>query len=216
VAPSGNATAEAYEHEGLRVRRFRSSTGKHMLRELYGEGDPEAAMAFAHILDEERVPMPFTSTRLRARYQYCWFVRLSGVDCRFLHLSYADRLLPARHLDASRQGGLRWVLSVKRCTSCSLEGQAVPTPAAHLLSHVPLPFARALEQIGLSGGVWTALRMRELIRARHAAVQALLREVDGIVALKEGVRCWTRRARMSRSMSPKGPCELRFSDARTG
>lgn len=55
VAPSGNATAEAYEHEGLRVRRFRSSTGsKHMLRELYGEGDPEAAMAFAHILDEER------------------------------------------------------------------------------------------------------------------------------------------------------------------
>lgn len=80
------------------------------------------------------------------------------------------------------------VLSVKRCTSCSLEGQAVPTPAAHLLSPVPLPFARALEQIGLSGGVWTALRMPELIRARHAAVQALLRKVDGIVALKEWVR----------------------------
>src|SRR5262249_43306343 len=37
----------------------------------------------------------------------------------------------------------------------------------------------------LSGGVWTALRMPELIRARHEAFHTLVQAVDGIVALRE-------------------------------
>jgi Glycosyl transferase 4-like domain len=54
VAPSSHGTNETYEHNGLHVRRYRTaSNSKFMLRELYGDGDPEAAAAFAQILDEE-------------------------------------------------------------------------------------------------------------------------------------------------------------------
>src|SRR5262249_8797351 len=54
VAPSSSGNDEAYEHNGFRVRRFRSAPeSKYMVRELYGGGDPEAVAAFAKILDEE-------------------------------------------------------------------------------------------------------------------------------------------------------------------
>src|SRR5262249_2468968 len=54
VAPSSHGTNEAYEHNGLRLRRYRTaSESKFMLKELYGDGDPQAATAFAQILDEE-------------------------------------------------------------------------------------------------------------------------------------------------------------------
>jgi glycosyltransferase involved in cell wall biosynthesis len=42
--------------------------------------------------------------------------------------------------------------------------------------------------MNLTGGIWTALRMRELIRSRHAAFHALMREVDGIIVPREWVR----------------------------
>src|SRR5207245_929905 len=39
-----------------------------------------------------------------------------------------------------------------------------------------------------SGGIWTALRMRELVQRRHRATRALLTEVDHVVAVCEWVR----------------------------
>src|SRR5258708_718597 len=55
AAPSSTGSDERYEYNGLRVYRYRSATeSKQMLRELYGEGDPVAASAFAEILDLER------------------------------------------------------------------------------------------------------------------------------------------------------------------
>src|SRR5262249_52307342 len=55
LAPSSSPKDEAYEHDGLRVRRYHvGPENKYMLRELYGEGDPEAAAAFAQILDDAR------------------------------------------------------------------------------------------------------------------------------------------------------------------
>src|SRR5438128_1682322 len=55
VAPSNTGSDEAYDYNSLHVRRYRiAPNSKHMLRELYGEGDPEAASAFAQILDDER------------------------------------------------------------------------------------------------------------------------------------------------------------------
>ena len=53
-----------------------------------------------------------------------------------------------------------------------------------------MPFwcARGLEKANLSGGIWTALRMPELVRTQHEAFYALMQEVDGIVALSEWAR----------------------------
>jgi Glycosyl transferase 4-like domain len=80
------------------------------------------------------------------------------------------------------------VLSVRRCTSCSVESRAIAHSASVLMGYVPPRFARGLEKANLSGGIWTALRMLELVQARHEAFQALMREVDGVVALREWVR----------------------------
>src|SRR5689334_15123268 len=55
VAPLGAGATDSYEHHGIRVRRFRSTEPTaDMLRELYGEGNRQAAEEFAQILDEER------------------------------------------------------------------------------------------------------------------------------------------------------------------
>src|SRR5262245_3920497 len=44
VAPSCSGIDEAYEHNALRVRRYRTAPeSKYMLQELYGRGDPESA-----------------------------------------------------------------------------------------------------------------------------------------------------------------------------
>jgi glycosyltransferase involved in cell wall biosynthesis len=80
------------------------------------------------------------------------------------------------------------VLKVRRCTSCSLEAGGLPRWATELVSYMPLWIARGLEKASLSGGIWTALRMPELVRKRHEAFHALMQEVDGIVALSEWAR----------------------------
>jgi hypothetical protein len=53
VAPSSDGVDVCYQHNSLDVRRVCSTpASRHMLRELYGEGDPQAVAAFARILDE--------------------------------------------------------------------------------------------------------------------------------------------------------------------
>src|SRR5947209_2614972 len=55
AAPSSDGSDYRYEYGRLRVHRFcAGATSEDMLGELYGKGDPQAAAAFARILDEER------------------------------------------------------------------------------------------------------------------------------------------------------------------
>src|SRR5262249_48586428 len=80
------------------------------------------------------------------------------------------------------------LLGVQRCTGCALEAVGLSAMAADILRRGPYLVGRTLERAGLGGGVWTALRMTELVRMRHAAVQAVMREGDEMVALKEWIR----------------------------
>jgi glycosyltransferase involved in cell wall biosynthesis len=80
------------------------------------------------------------------------------------------------------------VLDVHRCTDCSLANEGLPRWISGPLSYVPSVFARLLERANLSGGLWTGLRMTELIRGSNNAFRMLVSEVDGIVALREWVR----------------------------
>lgn len=159
-----------------------------MLRELYGEGDPRAAALFGRILDEERPDAVHVHAFTRA--VSVLLVRAAKQRGLPVFFTYHTPTVSCQRGTLMFRGKepCDGVLRVRRCTSCTLEGQGLPAPAAYLLSYVPRRFARALEQLGLSGGAWTALRMPELISNHHAAIHVLLREVDGIVALKEWVR----------------------------
>jgi glycosyltransferase involved in cell wall biosynthesis len=53
---------------------------------------------------------------------------------------------------------------------------------------MPLAFSRVLEKANLTGGLWTVLRMPELVRTQHKAFSALMQEVDAVIVLSE----WSR------------------------
>jgi len=188
VAPS-QAACEPYEYKGLRVRRFRSVVeGTDALRELYGAGDYAAATAFGRVLDEERADAVHLHAFTRA--VSVLLVRAAKERELPVFFTYHTPTVSCQRGTLLLRGKqvCDGVLGVRRCTGCALEGHGLPGKAANILSHVPYSVGRALERAGLSGGIWTALRMTDLVRMRHAAIRALLWEVDEIVALKEWVR----------------------------
>ena len=189
VAPSGSGIDEAYEHNTLRVRRYRPAPeSKYMLRELYGGGDPESAAAFAKIIDEERPDAVHVHAFTRA------------VSLRLVRIA-KQRGLPVFFtyhtptVSCQRGTLMLWgkemcdgVLKVRRCTGCYLQSRGLPRWATGPLSYMPLQFARNLEKASLSGGIWTALRMPDLVRTHHEAFYGLMQEVDGIIVLSQWAR----------------------------
>lgn len=189
LAPSSTGTDESYEHDGLRVRRYRvAPESKYMLRELYGEGDPEAAIAFAQILDEERPDAVHVHAFTRA--VSVLLVRAAKQRRIPVFFTYHTPTVSCQRGTLMLWGKkvCDGVLGIRRCTSCSLESHGLPRWATSLLSHVPCRLARTLEKANLNGGMWTVLRMSALVRARHEAFRALMQEVDGVIALSEWVR----------------------------
>jgi glycosyltransferase involved in cell wall biosynthesis len=189
AAPLGTGGNEAYEHNGLRVRRYRSASGSaYMLRELYGGGDPEAALAFTRILDEEKPDLVHLHAFTRA---------VSILLVRAARKRGIPTLFTYHTPTASCQRGTLilfgneicdGVLDVRRCTDCSLVNEGLPRWMSKPLSYMPSSFGQILERANMSGGPWTALRMTDLIRARSDAFNSLISEVDGIIALREWVR----------------------------
>jgi glycosyltransferase involved in cell wall biosynthesis len=225
AAPSCSGTDEVYYHNGWRVRRFRSAPeSRYMLQELYGEGDPESATAFGKILDEECPDVVHMHAFTRAAS--IALVRVSkrrGIPVFFTYHTPT--------VSCERGTLMLWgrevcdgVLNVRRCTSCSVAGRGVPRTASIFLSYVPSWLIRGITKVNLTGGVWTALRMRELIRSRHEAFRALMREVDGIIVPREWVRSLLVRNGVPGSkitLSPHGldstrdPCEPLIDEAKT-
>jgi glycosyltransferase involved in cell wall biosynthesis len=185
AAPSD--TSRTYWIEDLRVRRFAIGEVKEVA-ELYGEGDALAAAEFAKILDEE-VPnlihlhafTAATSVRLvRA-------ARSRGIPVVFTYHTPT--------VSCQRGTLLRWgevicdgKLNVGRCAACTLNGAGMHRAVAELVGRLSPAVGDWLGDRGLQGGIWTALRMSELITLRHAAFHTLAGEVDHIVAVCEWVR----------------------------
>ena len=188
VAPSGTGEDALYDHNGLRVYRFRSSSKtKTMLHELYGDGDPESAAAFAEILDQERPDAVHVHAFTRAisvllvraakqRGLPVFFTyHTPTVSCQRGDLRFRDEEICDGKLD------------VQRCTSCYAESLGVPRWASGLLSHMPFPLGRVIGKSDL-GGIWIALQLSELVRRRQAAFQQLMQDLDGVVALSDWVK----------------------------
>jgi glycosyltransferase involved in cell wall biosynthesis len=186
AAPSANGIDEAYDYNGLQIRRFRSaSNSKQMLRELYGGGDAEAGNAFAELLDKERVDAVHLHGFTRA--VSIRLVRAAKKRRLPVFFTYHTPTVSCQRGTMMLHGkeACDGTLMVRRCTGCWFESQGVPRWFAVLSSCLPIPFERALGSLNLKGGIWTALRTPGLIRARQEAFNALMREVDGVVALGE-------------------------------
>lgn len=182
IAAPGKETA-FYDHGGLAVRRFPLSDEVNDIRDLYGEGDVKASQEFARILDDERPDIlhmhAFTRgvSLLMARE-----ATRRGIKVVFTYHTPT--------VSCQRGTLMRWghevcdgKLNVHDCSACSLHSLGISKVNALALSRAPAVIGRLAGSANLSGGVWTALRMTELVQLRHSAFQSLMREVDQVVAL---------------------------------
>jgi glycosyltransferase involved in cell wall biosynthesis len=181
AAPS--ETSHAYAIEGLQVRRYAVGDKINDVVQLYGPGDPLAATEFAKILDEEMPDL----VHLHA------FTR--GVSLRLVQAA-KKRGIPVVFtyhtptVSCQRGTLLLWgedfcdgKLDVIRCAGCTLNGLGMYGPLAARMGRLSPVIGRWLGDRGLQGGIWTALRMSELISVRHAVFRKMVSEVDHIVAV---------------------------------
>ena len=187
IAAPGDRS-ENYAHHDLSVRRFAVSPEVADISELYGDGDELAAQEFAKILEEEHPDL----VHLHA------FTR--GVSLKIVRKA-KERRIPVVFtyhtptVTCTRGTMMRWgripcdgEMLGHRCTACTLHGLGTNRTAASALASMPKVGQGILKKSSRSGGIWTALRMRELVEERHVATCALLAEVDYIVAVCEWVR----------------------------
>jgi glycosyltransferase involved in cell wall biosynthesis len=186
AAPS--ETSRAYTIDDLRVRRYAVSGNLTDIKELYGPGDVLAATEFAKILDEEMPDLVHMHAFTR------------GVSLRLIQAT-KERGIPVVFtyhtptVSCQRGTLLLWgedlcdgKLDIIRCTGCTLHGLGVYAPLAAQMGRLSPGIGHWLGERGLQGGIWTALRMSELISVRHAGFRKLAAEVDHIVAVCNWVR----------------------------
>jgi Glycosyl transferases group 1/Glycosyl transferase 4-like domain len=177
---------EAYEVDGLRVRRFAHAPAADVTS-LYA-GDERTAEGFAALLWDEAPDIlhqhaltPACSTELAriAKRQGCAVVftyHTPTVSCQRGTLLEGGRLVCDGRM------------SVVRCTACALEGLGVGETMGGALARVPARMGEWLGEFGLQGGAWTALRMTDLVARHHREVADLFALADVVVALAP----WTR------------------------
>jgi glycosyltransferase involved in cell wall biosynthesis len=164
-----------YEHSSLPVFRYACATGRLALRDLYGEGDPTAAASFERVLDRWRPDVvhlhAFTSG---VSLGVVRAVKRRGVPVVYTYHTPSGTCM--RNTLLRSDGKVcHGRINTERCTRCMVE--------YHEFVRWPPALARVAAKLGLEGGVWTSLRLPELVRLRHAASRALLAEVDRVVAV---------------------------------
>jgi len=172
---------DRYKHNGIAVRRFPVSSEVNDIRDLYGEGDVTASQEFARILDEEQPDI----VHLHA------FTR--GVSLRLIREAKRRgiKVIFSYHtptVSCQRGTLLRWgtevcdgKLDVGACAACTLHSHGLGKTASLILGNLPKVACGLLNVAGLSGGIWTALRMAELVALRHSTFRAMVGELDQII-----------------------------------
>ncbi|WP_424099171.1 glycosyltransferase [Moorena producens] len=179
---------QIYDHNSLPIHRFALNPDATNLHFLYGEGDPIAAKNFSAIIDREKPDLvhlhAFTagvSLRLvRAAHQrqipVIFTYHTPTVSCQRGTLLKNGTQICSGKLD------------LVTCTSCTLQGMGMGAPQAQLIGKLPPKIGHSLGVLGLWGGVWTALRMSELMECRQQAFYNLMSEVDHIIAVCDWVK----------------------------
>jgi len=202
IAAPGEASRE-YVHEGIRIRRFAVRQQVTDLRELYGEGDELAANEFAKILEEEQPDI----VHLHAFTSAVSLRLVRAAKMRNLPVIFTYH---TPTVSCQRGTMMRWgkepcdgLMDVQSCSACTLDGllgrrerrtesggqrAKGKSMVAKLAGFLPPGFGALLGKTGLQGGIWTALRMTELVKLRHTTTRALFVEVDHIVAVCDWVK----------------------------
>ena len=188
VIAAPDAQNRSYAIDGVPVRRFKITQSVEDVSELYDDGDPCAAEEFARILDREKPDLVNLHAFTRA------------VSLRLVRACKSRRIpivFTYHTPTVSCQRGIMMLwgrtpcdgrLDVRRCTGCTLQGLGLPQTIAKAASCLPASFGHRLGAWGLGGGPWTAMRMIELMKLRHASFFRMVEEVDHIVAVCDWVR----------------------------
>lgn len=181
IAAPGPANRQ-YVVDGLEVHRFQQDE-QIDLRELYGGGDLTAAAAFVRVLEATRPDLvhlhaltPGISLRVarvvkRAGLPVVFTYHTPTVSClRGTLLRWGTELCHGR-------------LDVRMCAGCFLGSQGLQRGVAGMVSRIPPAAGRAIGNAGLSGGLWTVLRMTELVALRHETLHDFMEAVDQVISL---------------------------------
>jgi glycosyltransferase involved in cell wall biosynthesis len=186
VAAPASAEA-AYEWDGIAVRRFSCAPGEQSLDELYGGGDAAAAASFARLLDRERPDLlhqhalsPACSTLLMRA------ARARAIPVVFTYHTPAVSCQRGTLLQFGREV-CSGVIGQVPCASCVLDSRGLNLIAQAIAAAVPVDIGRSVGARGLSGGVWTAIRMTSLLERRALQLRELFDTVDRFVALSPWV-----------------------------
>jgi glycosyltransferase involved in cell wall biosynthesis len=182
VIAAPGAFDQHYQAVGLEVHRFSIGNGL-SLRELYGEGDQQAAAGFLQILK---------TTRPDVVHLHAFTAAVSSRVARAAKQAGLPVVFTYHTPTVSCQRGtlLRWgttlcdgQVDVRLCTACYLHGQGLGRGFAQLAAHIPPAAGRAIGNTYGSGGIWTALQMTHLLSLRQQAFRDLMETVDHVVSL---------------------------------
>ena len=177
-----------YLHDGLRIRRFASDQRTLDIRDLYGRGEKGAADAFDRILDDEKPDLVHQHALTAAcSVQLAERARRRGLPVVF---TYHTPTVSCQRGALLEMGNTvcDGRLDVARCTACSLHGRGLASGLSRVLAKSPGVVSGLTEKAGLSGGAWTAVRMRALTEQRLTSLRTLFHDVDRFVALVPWVR----------------------------
>lgn len=186
IAAPGQQDA-SYVYESVPVYRYVPSNVDDPSG-VYNQGDPLSAAKVAHILDVEQPDIMHVHSLSRAvslmtvqeakkrQIPVVFTHHVPTVSCVRGTLMYLGSLSCDGRLD------------VTRCVFCNLNKLGVGSIGAHVLSRIPEPIGSLLQRARKQGGIWTALRMRQLVALRQQVTREFWEAVDHIVALN----AWTR------------------------
>jgi glycosyltransferase involved in cell wall biosynthesis len=177
------ARADQYSHNGIKVCRFPVEKVISNIRSLYGEGDAIASEGFARILESERPDLVHLHAFTRAiSLRLVREAKRRGLPVVFTYHTPT--------VSCQRGTLLRWgsevcngKLDLRSCSQCALHGLGLNKPLSQLVGALPERIGRFVGLVGLSGGLWTAIRTTELLALQHTAFRSLMREVDRVIAV---------------------------------
>jgi glycosyltransferase involved in cell wall biosynthesis len=188
AAPSLTQEGQDYQYEGLKVCLFPVGESSRMLNELYGEGDPQSASRFAKILDREKPDVVHMHAFTRSiSVLLAREAKRRGINLVFTYHTPTVSCQRGTMLRYGREV-CDGILDRRTCTRCTLEGLGVNGTGGRMLSAVPRSLGHVLAAANLEGGIWTALRMTDLIQIRHDAFRQLMQESDVVITHSRWVK----------------------------
>lgn len=185
VAPG--SCSETYTHVKIKVVRLKTSDGL-SLEALYGAGDAQVAEQFAKVLTDEKPDMvhmhAFTSgvSILLSR-----MVKARGIP---LVLTYHTPTVSCPRGTMMRWGSTLCdgLMDLSQCVACTLHGKGMSRMTADIASCTAIVLGPSIRALQLEGGLWTVLRMRQLLQLRFDVTHELFSLCDHVVATADWVK----------------------------